>query len=565
MRAHFSSVSWVFAFLFLFFKPISGFSSEQVYQLVQAESQKGVIDASFIKNLKIEAKKYAHPGEGRVTPELQETLLKIESEFYSLFSEDAKASYQELVAELGAKMKHPIRLPAQTQPFWLLQEGEWVNYRSTAELPREAGIVIIGAGLTGASAAYHAFALSDEVREGRKSVVVLEAGQPGSGASGHNGGNFQLLSESYTGHAYEGLIQERFKILSARYPGRDDAVLREKAKEQAEAIVRFSEANFERFVNLVEREKIECDFSRSGWLRTCASQEEEASMLADTAWLAEMNVKPKMEVWSSEKMEAELHVKSPFRGRFALGNGNYHPYKYLTGVFRLLLKKGLKLYTGVKVSRVESEAPGRVRVETPIGVIYAEKVIVATNAFTPQLFPQFNMIHTVPSQIMNLEHIEDPLQGATVTERGGDIYYNFPRSQQYVDASGTRRGMLHYGLDYDFGVEDPTRLPISTEYLEEMLAQTSERFPGTEGQPPSRMWTGPMAFTDDRTPLIGFMPLAENPKEENKDIVMAVAFQGYGGSFCAQAGYAAAHAVFSGEIDSVAPQKVFSPLRYFNP
>ena len=271
-----------------------------------------------------------------------------------------------------------------------------------------------------------------------------------------------------------------------------------------------------------------------------------------------------MEVWSPARMESELQVKSSFQGRFARGSGNYHPYKYLTHVFKLLIKRGLKLYAGVKVSRVESEGVGRVRVETPAGVIYARRVIVATNAFTPQLFPQFGMIHTVPSQIMNLEHVENPLRGTTVTERGGDIYYNFPRSRQYVDATGAQRGMLHYGLDYDYAVEDPSRLPLSTEYMSEMVAQTSERFPGTAGQPPTRMWTGPMAFTDDRTPLIGFMPRVENPKEEDRNIVMAVAFQGYGGSFCAQAGYAAAHAVLMGEIDSIAPQKVFSPLRYFN-
>jgi glycine/D-amino acid oxidase-like deaminating enzyme len=563
MRASLSSISLVFAFAFLLFKPSHAFAFHRIYELVQAESQKGLVSDSFIQSLKAESKKFADPVSGRVTPDLQEALYRIEDEFYSIFSEEARGSYQDLVAELGAKMKHPIQLPAVSKPFWLMESGELAGYRSTTELPHEADVVIIGAGLTGASAAYHAFSLSEEIRDGRKSVVVLEAGEPGAGASGHNGGNFQLLSESYTGHAYEGLIQERLKILLKKYPDEDPSLLAAKAAREADVLVRFSEANFERFVSLVSREKIDCDFSRSGWLRTCASRAEEEVMLADTKWLAEMGIKPHMEVLTPEQMQAEFNVKSPYLGRFALENGNYHPYKYLVNVFKLMLSRGLKLYTGVRVSHVESVASGGVRVETPIGVIHAAKVIVATNAFTPQLFPEFGMIQTVPSQVMNLEHAENPLKGATITERGGDIYYNFPLSKHYVDASGVSRGMLHYGLDYGHSVEDPTHLPRSPELFIEMKAQTDERFPDTVGQPPTRVWTGPMAFTEDRTPIVGFMPSFKKAGEENKDIVMAVAFQGYGGSFCAQAGYAAAHAALTGEIDSVAPQEVFSPLRYF--
>jgi monoamine oxidase len=70
-------------------------------------------------------------------------------------------------------------------PFWRTELHELDNHRSTDLLPAECDILIIGGGYAGIAAAYHLLA-GDEPIQG-KSVVLLEARQACSGATGRNG------------------------------------------------------------------------------------------------------------------------------------------------------------------------------------------------------------------------------------------------------------------------------------------------------------------------------------------------------------------------------------------
>ena len=170
-------------------------------------------------------------------------------------------------------------------------------------------------------------------------------------------------------------------------------------------------------------------------------------------------------------------------------------------------------------------------------------------------FPELEEIKCVPSQIMDFEHVENNLGGSTITEKNGDIYYIFPTSKTYRDEKGKIRGMLHFGLDFPGPVDNPYTIPISEEVFASSIAYTDVQFPATKGQPPSRIWTGPMGFTEDHIPIIGFF---------NKNVIISAAFQGYGGSFCTQAGYVAAEMALTGKVHPDAPEDVFSPKRFLS-
>jgi monoamine oxidase len=71
-----------------------------------------------------------------------------------------------------------------TQSFWRTQPDPLDSHQSTPELPTEADILIIGGGYVGASAAYHL--LSDQ-KEAAPRVVLVEARELCSGATGRNG------------------------------------------------------------------------------------------------------------------------------------------------------------------------------------------------------------------------------------------------------------------------------------------------------------------------------------------------------------------------------------------
>jgi glycine/D-amino acid oxidase-like deaminating enzyme len=490
---------------------------------------------------------------GRVTPALQEALYAIESTLRPRFDRSAAAAFQSWVAHAGARMRGPITLPEEETPYWQLLPNPLAGFRSTPGLPEEVELLIIGAGLTGASAAYHAIPLA---RAGQR-VAVIDMGDPASQASGRNGGNFELIPENFLG-PYEGLVRERYKFLQEVYPGCDEQTLAEQAERQAKLILGFGVRNSARFARIVAEERIDCDYSPHGWLRTAETAEEEAALRGEVALVGNEEL---LVYWSKEKIFEELGLRSYFGGRCAPRSGNYHPRKFVCGVLQKAIERGVGLYTQVRVDTVVTGAGPEPIVCTSEGDIRARRVIVATNAFTSHLFPELEKIECYQSQILNLEHVENRLKGMTVTEKKGDLYYNFPQAMQYVDGQNVPRGMLHVGGGLDRPAPAPEDLQRSAAVLGLVKAGTDRRFPDTRGQPPSRVWTGPMAFTPDRVPVIGFL---RRGGADPKSLIVAAGFNGYGGSYCVEAGYTAVELARTGEALPEVPEDVFSPQRFLS-
>ena len=81
------------------------------------------------------------------------------------------------------------RLPVSksTTSFWRSEPLPLDNYRSTPHLPTEVDIAVVGAGYAGVSTVYHILQLCDQRRAPRPSIVILEAREACSGATGRNG------------------------------------------------------------------------------------------------------------------------------------------------------------------------------------------------------------------------------------------------------------------------------------------------------------------------------------------------------------------------------------------
>src|SRR5262249_58845276 len=75
---------------------------------------------------------------------------------------------------------------------------------------------------------------------------------------------------------------------------------------------------------------------------------------------------------------------------------------------------------------------------------------------------------------------------------------------------------------------------------------------GPAGRPPSAEWVGPMAFTPDGLPCIGFL---------RPGLVIAAGYNGYGGSYTTAAGHAAAEMAITDAVPDALPEEIFSPLR----
>ena len=71
------------------------------------------------------------------------------------FTRRSRQVFEELLGRLGVASTQEISLPISDQPFWFRAGHPLANYQSTPTLPESVDVLIIGAGLTGASAAYH--------------------------------------------------------------------------------------------------------------------------------------------------------------------------------------------------------------------------------------------------------------------------------------------------------------------------------------------------------------------------------------------------------------------------
>jgi glycine/D-amino acid oxidase-like deaminating enzyme len=405
-------------------------------------------------------------------------------------------------------------------------------------------VLIIGAGLTGASAAYH---LGPAVRNRSLHVALIDRGDPATEASGRNGGSFGLLPENSVG-VYGGLARERLQFLRHVYPSMPIEVLRAESERQASLVLGMALRNRDRLQQIIDEESIDCDFSPRGWIYLAHTDSEEQGMCEEVMLAARHG--QRIELWSRRKIFEEFDIRTDFVGRFIPGDGTYHPFKYVCGVISAALKSGVELYTRVRVKRIRSVSPDRHYLTTDRGRIVARRVIVATNAFTRELLPEMHSISPRQSQIMLTEHALDRARRRSITTEQGPAFFNQPRA-------GVRHGRapLLFGGGNDRPMKNPSSRRRSLGIHKLLLRLRDQYYPELRGQPPTSEWVGPMAFTPDALPALGFL---------RPGIILAAGFNGYGGSYSTAAGQASAEMALTDESPDWTPQDVFSPRRFLS-
>ena len=456
------------------------------------------------------------------------------------FSQEALWHFQNLQARLALSTTRPIVLPIDSQPFWHRTEHPFANYQSSGDLPAVVDVAIIGAGLTGSAAAYR-------LKDTGLKVALLDQGDPAGEASGRNGGNFELLPENSVG-TYEGLAPGRFKFMKVRYPHVPTEVLQAVSERQASLVLGLALRNRDLLKETIFTEGVSCDFSPKGWLHIAASETEEQGICDEVSLAAQHG--QRIAIWSRGKIAAEFGIDAAFLGRFIPGDGTYHPFKYVCGLLNSALRDGIGLYTRTKVLRIDSVNPDEHRIVTHRGIITARRVIVATNAFTPELLPELSAIEPYQSQILVTEHVVDRARGRIVTSDSGPVFFNQPRQ-------GAREGcapLLMGGAD-DRPMKNPSSRRRSPAVHEHLMKLRDSFYPELVGRPPSAEWIGPMAFTPDGLPCIGIL---------RAGLIVAAGYNGYGGSYTTAAGHAAAEMAITDLVPEWLPEEIFSPRRFLS-
>lgn len=128
----------------------------------------------------------------------------------------------------------PRPVPNATVPYWRTELHHLDEFRSTADLPKDTDIAIIGAGMSGVAIAYNLLQLYG--KEAKPSITILEARQVCSGATGRNGGHAKVRSISM------------------------QKIINERNAEAADEYAAFISDLMHGLKTVVEKEKLDCEF-----------------------------------------------------------------------------------------------------------------------------------------------------------------------------------------------------------------------------------------------------------------------------------------------------------------
>ncbi|MER7786784.1 FAD-binding oxidoreductase [Streptomyces sp. NPDC097640] len=269
----------------------------------------------------------------------------------------------------------------KTVPYWLDTSPAGPD-RSAVEIGGRTDVAIVGAGLTGLSAALHL------ARKGAQ-VTVLEQESVGWGASGRNGGMCT------TGLAIGFLTAvERYGLPTAKA-----------------AYLAYNEA-IDTVEKLVVEEDIDCDFTRTGKLNLAAKPAHYERLARTHEALADLIGYPTQLV-PRKDIRSEIG-SDHYHGAMADPQGaGLHVGKFVRGLAEAAAAQGVRILEKAPVTGVRRVSGTTHDVTTPIGTLRADQVLVATSGYTGSPFRWLrNRIIPVGSFII----VTEPLRQEVVDE-----------------------------------------------------------------------------------------------------------------------------------------------------
>ncbi|MFD1705372.1 NAD(P)/FAD-dependent oxidoreductase [Siminovitchia sediminis] len=391
--------------------------------------------------------------------------------------------------------------------MWEATAGER-KQRPALQGDQYCDVVVIGAGYTGLSTAYH-------LQEKGHKTIVLEKYHVGYGASGRNGG------ELLTG-----------------FQGTMESWVAKKGLETARQMWEMSLDAIDLVENMIKDHNISCDFVRKGDIRPAYKLshldyfKREQEYMAETFGFYELNVLDKDEI------KSELNTDFYHGGRTNERGAHFHPVKFVRGLADLVEEMGAEIYEHSEALKIEKS--GKATVTTDQGRVIADEVVIVTNAYAG------NLNRTIKGSIVPVESImiatepltEDLMVELMPTNRAAsdskNLLYYFRRTADHRMAFG--------GSGRSFSKRDALRL------FDTLRDGMVDVFPQLKDAKIEYRWGGKVGFTQDMHPYIG--QLADGSH-------FAFGYAGRGASMAVMAGKILAETI-------TRPEDVVNPLKKEN-
>jgi glycine/D-amino acid oxidase-like deaminating enzyme len=360
-----------------------------------------------------------------------------------------------------------------------------------------ADVCIVGGGYAGLSTALH-------LAEAGLSAVVLEAREPGWGASGRNGG--QVIP---------GIKYDPSEIAGKFGP------------EAGEALLRFVEGTADLVFGLIEKHGMEVPHRRAGWIQGAHTQ-----AMVET-------VKRRADEWSRRGVDARfLDAGEVGRligsDRYLAGwldprGGGVQPLAYARGLARAALKAGAAVHGQSRVTGLRRQGEDWVVATEKGPSVTARRVVIATNGYTGDLIPKLRQTVIRPNSfIVATEPLSDNLAGSILPE--GQV------------TSDTRQLLLYFRKDHTnrllMGGRGPFREPRDSADWAHLERVVAKMYPQAKGLRFDYRWCGRVALTRD------FLPHLHEPEP---GLLVDIGCMGRGVGLQTAMGKAMAAYVASGE------------------
>ncbi len=221
---------------------------------------------------------------------------------------------------------------------------------------RNVEVAIVGGGFTGLSTALH-------LAEAGVSCAVVEAGEIGFGASGRNNG----------------------QVIPTMSRADPSAMVAKFGKARGERFAGLVRDSAQILFDLVRRHGIDCAAEQTGWVQPAHSpgRVEKVARRRFEEWRA---LGAPVELLDGQQTAALLGSDAWFGAWLNRTGGHINPLAFARGLAQAALNKGAAIFTDSPAQSVERAGNGW-RVRTPRGSLRAARVVIATNAYTDDLWP----------------------------------------------------------------------------------------------------------------------------------------------------------------------------------
>jgi len=384
------------------------------------------------------------------------------------------------------------------KPYWLLNKQ--ILFPALKK-DIYADVAVIGAGITGASVCYWL--------AGRCKVVLLEWDTIASKASGRNAGFLLTGTSDY----YNKAIQ--------RY-----------GHEKARAVWEVTQQNHDILEKHIFNHE-ECDHRRSGSYLVAASKKEMEDLLASVDLLKKDGFNYKL--ISESEIHTILSSKSFHGAAFNASDGEVNPVKLVGALVGKAKDNGAQVFEKTAVKRIF--AKDGFSIKTEHATVNSDFVVLATNAYTPLLYPYLKgRITPIRGQMLATNPLGKRFEGVFYTNYGYEYWRQTP------DGRILAGGFRELDLARERGYRMATTKNVQKS-LEKLLAQLSLKF-NVEHR-----WSGIMGFTKDHLPIIGPLPNAKN-------LLVCAGYSGHGLGFGFVAGRMISEIILDGNSKDI---ELFSP------